>query len=104
MERLRRVSITGGSDKPVAAVQHRLSTATGRGKSVPGALCGCGFRETQGSGWGNSLYLLLRKLESEGPKKFYRVKPDSAQREGVRGSGVNSQTFREHQAWRWQGF
>jgi hypothetical protein len=76
VERLRPVSITGGSDKLVAATQHRLSTATDRGKSVPGAQCGCGFRETQGLGWGTSLYLLLRKLESEGPKKFYSVKPD----------------------------
>jgi hypothetical protein len=76
VERLRPVSITGGSDKPVAAAHHRLSTATDRGKSVPGVQCGCGFCETQGSGWGNSLYLLLRKLESEGPKKFYSVKPD----------------------------
>lgn len=76
MERLHPVSITGGSDKPVAAAQHRLSTATNRGKSVPGAQCGCGFRETQGLGWGTSLYLLLRKLESEGSKKFYRVRAD----------------------------
>lgn len=76
MERLRPVSITGGSDKPVAAAQHRLSTATDRGKSVPGVQCGCGFRETQRLGWETSLYLLLRKLESEGPKKFYSVKPD----------------------------
>jgi hypothetical protein len=76
VERLRPVSITGGSDKPVAAAQHRLSTATDRGKSVPGAQYDCGFRETQRLGWESSLYLLLRKLESEGPKKFYRVKAD----------------------------
>ena len=41
-----------------------------RGKSFPGVQCGCGFRETRRLDQRTFLYLLLRKLESEGPKIF----------------------------------
>jgi hypothetical protein len=53
VERLRPVSITTGGDR-----------------SVPGAQCRCRSPEMRRLGWGTSPYLLLSKLEGEGPKNF----------------------------------
>jgi hypothetical protein len=44
----------------------------GGDKSVREAGCS-GFRETRRLGWRTSPYLLLRKLEGEGPKNFIKM-------------------------------